>query len=190
MVDFFAKTPRDVLKDGSHPSCLSVPKSSSGLKQTFVFGFSDKPEYDTFRKASSLDLTLCPRVKVDMQDQRASDVVKRLSHADLRRCNCNEVQRMKWNQVKQQWPSVELAVKRTWVRIDEADLTMIHGERDSFTRILAQRYGCVQADAQQKVDAFVERLSPESKMQMRLNWFSRLMQKCWGSVCISSCRDH
>ena len=46
---------------------------------------------------------------------------------------------MNWKQVKQQWPSVQAAVKRTWGRIDEDDLTRIHGERDAFTGILAQK---------------------------------------------------
>ncbi len=89
---------------------------------------------------------------------------------------------MKWKHVKQQWPSVQAEVKRTWGRIDEADLAMIHGDRDSFTRILAQRYGYEQADAQQKLDAFVDRLGAETESRDRVTWFSRQLQKCWGHV--------
>lgn len=95
---------------------------------------------------------------------------------------------MNWNQVKQQWPLVELAVKRTWGRIDETDLSMIHGERDSFTRILAQRYGYIETVAQQKVDAFVAGLQPTSKNKISLTWFRQLLQRCWGHIHVSSRR--
>lgn len=95
---------------------------------------------------------------------------------------------MNWNQVKQQWPMVEIAVKRTWGRIDEADLSMIHGERDLFTRILAQRYGYVEAVAQQKVDDFVAGLQPTHRKQISLTWFRWLLQKCWGQVHVSGRR--
>ncbi len=69
---------------------------------------------------------------------------------------------MKWNQVKQQWPTVQAEIKRTWGKFDEDDLAMIHGDRDLFTRILANRYGYDPVDAQQKLDAFIDRLGPES----------------------------
>ena len=89
---------------------------------------------------------------------------------------------MNWKQVKQQWPSVEAVVRRTWGRIDEADLTMIHGERDSFTRVLAQRYGYVEAVAEQKVDAFVEGLQPEKSRRMSLTHLFHLLKDYWGHV--------
>ena len=92
---------------------------------------------------------------------------------------------MKWNQVKRQWPSVQAEVKRTWGRFDEADLAMIHGDRDSFTRVLAQRYGYEHAEAQQKLDAFVNRLDPESEGHSGRTWFSRQLQKCWGHIHVS-----
>ena len=95
---------------------------------------------------------------------------------------------MNWNQVKQQWPMVAIAVKQTWGRIDEADLSMIHGDRDSFTRILAQRYGYVEAVAQQKVDNFVAELQPACRERMGLNWVRRLLQKCWGQFHVSGRR--
>lgn len=95
---------------------------------------------------------------------------------------------MNWNQVKQQWPMVEIAVKRTWGRIDESDLSMIRGERDSFTRILAQRYGYVETVAQQKVDTFVAGLQPTRRKRISLTWFHRLLQKCWGQFHVSGRR--
>lgn len=74
MVNGFSKTPRYVLKDGSHPTCQSVLNSSSDLQTTVIFGFSDKPEYDTFLKASSLALTPYPMVKGFLQNQIALDI--------------------------------------------------------------------------------------------------------------------
>ncbi len=87
---------------------------------------------------------------------------------------------MNWKQVKQQWPMVEIAVKRTWGRIDESDLSMIHGDRGLFTRVLAQRYGYAETVAQQKIDAFVAELPPACRERIGLNWVRRLLQKCWG----------
>lgn len=59
----FAKIPRYVLRDGAHPTCPSVSNSSPDNPVTVIFGFSDKPEYDVFLKASSLELTPYPLVK-------------------------------------------------------------------------------------------------------------------------------
>ena len=89
---------------------------------------------------------------------------------------------MKWSQVKRNWPSVQAEVKRTWGKIDEIDLAMIHGERDSFTRVLARRYGYEPEDAQQKLDAFIDRLAPETKTRVRFTWLSRQLEKCWVHV--------
>ncbi|MGB7346465.1 MAG: hypothetical protein WBD20_19755 [Pirellulaceae bacterium] len=89
---------------------------------------------------------------------------------------------MKWKQVKHQWPAVQAVVKRTWGKIDEADLTAIHGERDSFVRILGQRYGYAEAVAQKKVDAFILGLKTERKGRMGLAWLPRLLQKCWRHI--------
>ncbi|TWU46960.1 CsbD family protein [Rubripirellula reticaptiva] len=95
---------------------------------------------------------------------------------------------MNWKQVKQQWPTVQAVVKRTWGRIDEADLAMIHGERDSFVRVLSQRYSYPDALAQQKVDAFVDGLQVESKKRNRLGWLARLLEKVRGRVHVASRR--
>jgi hypothetical protein len=83
---------------------------------------------------------------------------------------------------------VEIAVKRTWGRIDEADLSMIHGDRDSFTRILAQKYGYAETVAQQKVDSFIAGLQPIRRKRINLTWFRRLLQKCWGRIHVSGRR--
>ncbi|MCM2375046.1 CsbD family protein [Aporhodopirellula aestuarii] len=89
---------------------------------------------------------------------------------------------MKWNQVKHHWPAVQESVKRTWGRIDETDLVMIHGERDLFIRVLAQRYGYSELVAQNKVDAFIEHLKPESRSATRTSRLFQLLQDCWGHV--------
>ena len=65
----FAKVPRYVLKDGSRSTCPSVDGSSPDDPVTVIFGFSDKPEYDVFLKASSLALTPYPLVKGYLQNQ-------------------------------------------------------------------------------------------------------------------------
>ena len=63
MVDGFAKTPRYVLKDGSHPTSPLVSQASTDAHATVIFGFSDKPEYDAFLSTSKLELTPYPLVK-------------------------------------------------------------------------------------------------------------------------------
>jgi hypothetical protein len=73
MVDGFSKTPRYVLKDGSHPTGPSVLHASSDAPPLVVFGFSDKPEYDVFSKASPLALTPYPLVKGFLENQIAED---------------------------------------------------------------------------------------------------------------------
>lgn len=65
----FAKVPRYVLKDSSHPTCPSAYGSSPDHPVVVIFGFSDKPEYDVFLEASSLELTPYPLVKGYLQNQ-------------------------------------------------------------------------------------------------------------------------
>ncbi|MGB7346464.1 MAG: hypothetical protein WBD20_19750 [Pirellulaceae bacterium] len=69
MVDGFAKTPRYVLKEGSHPTGPSVSQASSDDHAVVIYGFSDKPEYDLFLSASSLALTPYPLVKGFLKNQ-------------------------------------------------------------------------------------------------------------------------
>ncbi|TWT54822.1 hypothetical protein Pla22_24760 [Rubripirellula amarantea] len=95
---------------------------------------------------------------------------------------------MRWNQVKGDWATVQEGVKRTWGRIDETDLKMIHGERDLFIRVLAQRYGYAEPVAEKKVDAFIERLQPGSKRRLSQLWFSRLLKKCLGQIHVTNRR--
>ncbi len=65
----FAKVPRFVLKDGAHPTCPKVPGAPPDQPVNVIFGFSDKPEYDVFLKATSLALTPYPLVKRYLQNQ-------------------------------------------------------------------------------------------------------------------------
>ena len=69
MVHGFSKTPRYVLKDGSRPTSPAISQAPSKEESTVIFGFSDKPEYDTFLKASSRLLTPYPLVKGYLQNQ-------------------------------------------------------------------------------------------------------------------------
>lgn len=74
MVDGFAKTPRYVLKDGSHPTCPSILQASSDAQSTAIFGFSGKPEYDVFLQASLIALTPYPLVKRFLEDQVSHNI--------------------------------------------------------------------------------------------------------------------
>ena len=69
MVDCFIKTPRYVLKEGSHPTCPSIQPASADDHSIVIYGFSDKPEYDAFLSASSLALTPYPLVKGFLTNQ-------------------------------------------------------------------------------------------------------------------------
>ncbi|TWU44846.1 hypothetical protein Q31b_00160 [Novipirellula aureliae] len=74
MVHGFAKTPRYVLKDGLHPASPIVLLAATDAELTVVFGFSDKPEYDTFLNARSQALTPYPLVRGYLQNQIDLDV--------------------------------------------------------------------------------------------------------------------
>ncbi len=63
MENSYAKTPRYVLRDGSHPTGPSIVQTSPDAQATVIFGFSEKPEYDVFLKASTVALTPYPLVK-------------------------------------------------------------------------------------------------------------------------------
>lgn len=69
MVDGFSKTPRYLLKDGSHPTCPSLLQASPDDHSSVIFGFSDKPKYDAFSSASSLALKPYPLVQGFLKDQ-------------------------------------------------------------------------------------------------------------------------
>ncbi|WP_068134965.1 hypothetical protein [Roseimaritima ulvae] len=72
-MDGFAKTPRYVLRDGSHPTSPLISQSSSDAQATVIFGFADKPEYDIFLRSSGLALTPYPLVKGYLQNPIALD---------------------------------------------------------------------------------------------------------------------
>ncbi|WDQ16768.1 hypothetical protein [Rhodopirellula sp. P2] len=95
---------------------------------------------------------------------------------------------MNWKQVKRQWPAVQNGIKRTWGKIDEMDLKMIHGERESFIRILAQRYHYTEAVAETKVDHFVACLQLSSESHAWPSWVSQRLQRCWDHVHFTSRR--
>lgn len=89
---------------------------------------------------------------------------------------------MKWNEVKRQWPAVQAEVRRTWGRIDEKDLAMIAGNRESFARILAQRYSYEAADAEAKLDAFVDRIDPKRDREVSVRWIADRWRKLRGHI--------
>ncbi len=84
---------------------------------------------------------------------------------------------MKWDQVKRDWLPVSQQVKLTWGKFTDEDLAMISGQREAFTRLLAQRYGLEQAMAETKVDAFVLGLKSQPELPRILSW----SQRCWES---------
>lgn len=85
---------------------------------------------------------------------------------------------MKWNEVKRQWPAVQAEVRRTWGRIDENDLAMIAGNREAFARVLVQRFSYEAADAEAKLDAFVDRIQRD----VGVRWFTDRWRKLRGHI--------
>lgn len=69
MVDGFSKTPRYVLKDGTHPTSPTVVRGSSEDEPTAIYGFSSKLSYDVFWKSQSTALTPFPLVRLFLQNQ-------------------------------------------------------------------------------------------------------------------------
>ena len=85
---------------------------------------------------------------------------------------------MKWDQVKRDWLSVSQQVKLKWGKFTDEDLAMISGQRDTFVRLLEQRYGDDQAEAERKVDAFVLGLKAQAERTKILSW----PQRCWQNI--------
>jgi hypothetical protein len=73
MVTTTSKTPRYVLREGNHPTALTAVSCASHPAFTVIFGFSDKPQYDSFLSASRLALTPYPLVRRFLIDQLECD---------------------------------------------------------------------------------------------------------------------
>jgi uncharacterized protein YjbJ (UPF0337 family) len=65
---------------------------------------------------------------------------------------------MNWHQIKNNWNEASDKIKLTWGKLSDDDITMIAGQRDQFVRLLQERYGYVQENAENAVDQFAERL--------------------------------
>jgi len=85
---------------------------------------------------------------------------------------------MKWDQVKRNWASVSQEVKYKWGKFTDEDLLMISGERESFMRIFALRYGNQQEAAGHKIDAFVLGLESRPRKWHPVFW----PQRCWANM--------
>lgn len=69
MVDGFSKTPRYVLKDGSHPTSPIVVGATAEDVPTVIYGFSGKASYDIFWKSQTAALTPFPLVRLFLEHQ-------------------------------------------------------------------------------------------------------------------------
>jgi uncharacterized protein YjbJ (UPF0337 family) len=65
---------------------------------------------------------------------------------------------MNWDQIKNNWTEVSDKIKLTWGKLSEDDITTIAGQRDQFARLLQERYGYDQENAESAVDHFAQRL--------------------------------
>ncbi len=65
---------------------------------------------------------------------------------------------MNWDQIKNNWNEVSDKIKLTWGKLSEDDITAIAGQRDQFARLLQERYGYEQENAENAVDQFAQRL--------------------------------
>ena len=65
---------------------------------------------------------------------------------------------MNWDQIKNNWTEVSDKIKLTWGKLSEDDITTIAGQRDQFARLLQERYGYEQENAENSVDQFAKRL--------------------------------
>jgi uncharacterized protein YjbJ (UPF0337 family) len=65
---------------------------------------------------------------------------------------------MNWDQIKNNWTEVSDRIKLTWGKLSEDDITTIAGQRDQFARLLQERYGYEQENAENAVDQFAKRL--------------------------------
>jgi hypothetical protein len=77
MVEGSLNTPHYVLKQGNQPTrpkLVAIDPSDPTTQATVLFGFSDKPQYDTFHASClPLELTPYPLVKRYLIDQLESE---------------------------------------------------------------------------------------------------------------------
>ena len=77
---------------------------------------------------------------------------------------------MEWNEVKDNWPFVCKKVRRKWGKFTKGDLVMVAGSRESLIRVFELRYGDGHAEAEVKIDTFIEGLQFQPEVQRMLAW--------------------
>ena len=58
---------------------------------------------------------------------------------------------MNWEQVKGQWNQSKGAIKQTWGKLTDEDLTVIAGQRDQLVGKIQERYGIAKEEADKQV---------------------------------------
>jgi uncharacterized protein YjbJ (UPF0337 family) len=65
---------------------------------------------------------------------------------------------MNWEEVRTHWEDVSKHFHHKWVRLTEADLKAIGGQRDELVKRLQARYGLTKHAAEAQAESFVEAL--------------------------------
>ncbi len=63
-----------------------------------------------------------------------------------------------WNKIQGNWKQLTGSVHQQWGKLTDDDLAQIDGQRERLIGKLQERYGIAQAEANQQVDAWSERL--------------------------------
>jgi uncharacterized protein YjbJ (UPF0337 family) len=66
---------------------------------------------------------------------------------------------MNWDQIKNNWNEVSDKIKLTWGKLSDDDITSIAGQRHPFARLLQERYGYDEENAENVVDEFAKALN-------------------------------
>ena len=64
---------------------------------------------------------------------------------------------MNWDIIQGKWDQLKGSVKQEWGELTDDEVTQINGDRDRLSGKLQERYGWAQADAEEKMNAFLRR---------------------------------
>lgn len=67
---------------------------------------------------------------------------------------------MNWDQIEGRWHQIMGRVKSKWGKLTDDDIKNVAGKKDVLIGKIQERYGVLKDDAEEQVDAWIERYGP------------------------------
>lgn len=64
-----------------------------------------------------------------------------------------------WNQIEGNWDQLKGNVQETWGDLTNDEVDQLSGKRDQFVGFIKEKYGLAQAEAEEQVDAWADKLN-------------------------------